>query len=172
MGYKNKEAEVEYHQKYRKENREKVNRWHRQWIKAHPLDKRHKELRLASQCKYRETHREQLREQSQKYREKYTEEIKIKIKNRTQKIKDEVFEHYGGYKCACCGETTKKFLSLDHINGGGNKSRRQTGGGGVNTYLWIKRNNFLPGFQVLCFNCNQGRYLNGGICPHKEIKNE
>jgi hypothetical protein len=22
---------------------------------------------------------------------------------------------------------------------------------------------------VLCFNCNCGRYHNGGICPHKQI---
>jgi hypothetical protein len=22
-------------------------------------------------------------------------------------------------------------------------------------------------FRILCFNCNQGRALNGGVCPHE-----
>ena len=34
-------------------------------------------------------------------------------------------------------------------------------------YLWLKRNNFPPGYQVLCWNCNCGRSINNGICPHK-----
>lgn len=25
-------------------------------------------------------------------------------------------------------------------------------------------------FQVLCHNCNCGKYRNGGICPHQEAK--
>jgi hypothetical protein len=28
-------------------------------------------------------------------------------------------------------------------------------------------NDFPPGFQLLCSNCNHGRARNGGICPHK-----
>ncbi len=23
------------------------------------------------------------------------------------------------------------------------------------------------GFQVLCWNCNLGKYYNGGVCPHR-----
>lgn len=25
-----------------------------------------------------------------------------------------------------------------------------------------------PAFQLLCYNCNLGRYHNGGTCPHKD----
>lgn len=78
--------------------------------------------------------------------------------------KMEVLTHYG-LRCACCGDTTIEFLSLDHIEGGGNKHRKSIGGG-ANLYRWIVKNNFPEGFQVLCFNCNlsKGFY---GRCPHK-----
>lgn len=32
---------------------------------------------------------------------------------------------YGGL-CKCCGESSPDFLSLDHIDGGGNKDRKTT----------------------------------------------
>jgi hypothetical protein len=83
-----------------------------------------------------------------------------------RKIKAEVYSHYGSV-CACCGESELLFLTLDHINGGGFQHRKTVGGGLAILYD-IKKRGFPPEFQVLCFNCNQGRQLNGGICPHRE----
>lgn len=71
-----------------------------------------------------------------------------------------------GPACACCGETNETFLALDHVVGGGAAHRRETGGGGF--YTWLKKNDYPQGFQILCHNCNLGRQLNGGVCPHKE----
>jgi len=76
-----------------------------------------------------------------------------------------VMAHYGG-RCACCGEDRLQFLTIDHINGGGTKHRKEIGHGGHAVYRWLIRNDFPPDFQVLCFNCNDGRQVNGGICPH------
>jgi hypothetical protein len=45
---------------------------------------------------------------------------------------------------------------------------RQIHGTGNSFYMWLIRRGFPVGFQVLCFNCNIGRSMNGGICPHKE----
>lgn len=84
-----------------------------------------------------------------------------------QRIRDEVFEAYGGYTCVCCGEIEPLFLTLDHIHGGGNKERLQKGGGGMQTLQRLRRENFPEGFQVLCRNCNWGRHVNGGVCPHQ-----
>lgn len=87
-----------------------------------------------------------------------------------QKRKKEVLDHYGG-KCACCGEDRLAFLTLDHINGNGYEHRKKIGvgpRGGNPFYSWIKRNGFPMGYQTLCFNCNIGRHVNKGICPHKE----
>lgn len=65
-------------------------------------------------------------------------------------------------KCQCqgCNESNIEFLTIDHIGGGGRKHRLET-----NVYRWLRKNNFPPGFRVLCMNCNfsRGRY---GYCPH------
>lgn len=80
----------------------------------------------------------------------------------------EALRAYGGPipACSCCGETIIAFLALDHVNGGGRKHRQETGGGGF--YSWLRRNNYPSGFRVLCHNCNQGRQISGGRCPHEE----
>lgn len=81
-------------------------------------------------------------------------------------IKEEVFAAYGGYVCACCGETEPLFLCIDHIHEDGADHRRTISGRGTSMYQWLKSNGFPPGFQVLCQNCNFGKHLNGGVCPH------
>lgn len=83
------------------------------------------------------------------------------------KAKLAAYEAYGGMRCACCGETEEMFLTLDHINNDGWKHRKQ-GITGDALYKWLRRNDYPEGFQVLCHNCNTGRYRNGGICPHKQ----
>lgn len=94
-------------------------------------------------------------------------------KRHSEKIKAEVYLAYGGARCACCGESELSFLTLDHIHNDGAEWRRKTfrrnkGRGGVSTYHWCKRNNFPPIFQVLCWNCQWGKVLNGGVCPHQK----
>lgn len=83
-----------------------------------------------------------------------------------RKLKIDTLRAYGGEhpKCKCCGEDNIWFLTIDHINGGGYKHLKEIGLG--NLYLWLKKNNYPTGFQVLCFNCNCGRSF-FGECPHK-----
>lgn len=76
--------------------------------------------------------------------------------------KEECISHYG-VKCYCCSESNLIFLTIDHINGGGNKHRKEIG---TRLYRWLIKNNFPNGFQVSCMNCNWGKYLNKGVCPH------
>ena len=81
-----------------------------------------------------------------------------KIRINQYKIKRQVMAHYGGNppKCACCGETEYRFLSLDHINGHGKQHRDslKKNGGGIFLYRWLLNQNFPEGFQILCMNCN------------------
>lgn len=90
----------------------------------------------------------------------------------TETLRKEVFEAYGGFRCACCGETEPLFLSVDHIYNDGNQMRGSGGHpkGGTSFYQWIKRHKFPPGFQILCMNCNTGKHRNGGVCPHQSSK--
>ena len=76
-------------------------------------------------------------------------------------LRQQVLQAYGG-KCACCNEAAHQFLTIDHIDGGGRQHRKQV----HNFYRWLRMNNFLPGFQVLCYNCNccKGAY---GSCVHE-----
>ena len=97
------------------------------------------------------------------------------MKKYNLKLKRQVMDAYGGC-CACCGETELVFLTIDHIEDNGAEHRRELGakrtdGGrwgsaGAPTYRWLRDNEFPEGFQVLCANCNCGRYWNGGLCPH------
>ncbi len=88
-------------------------------------------------------------------------------RRRNKEIKIEAIQRYGG-KCYCCGESFYLFLAIDHIDGSGNEERRKSGfNGGVAFYNWLKRRGWPDGYQVACHNCNMGRHLNGGICPHE-----
>lgn len=88
-------------------------------------------------------------------------------KQSMDRLKLEVLDAYGGRECVCCGETIVEFLTIDHINGDGGKHRKEVNG---SMYIWLRKNNYPEGFQVLCMNCNFGKRLSG-ICPHKYDKN-
>lgn len=84
------------------------------------------------------------------------------------KLRKEVLAHYGGNApaCACCSEDIVRFLTIDHIGGGGNEHARTVKGP---LYRWIKKNNFPAGFRILSFNCNCAIAVNGGECPHQQL---
>jgi hypothetical protein len=83
-------------------------------------------------------------------------------------MRQEVLDRYGR-ECACCGESIEMFLCVDHVNGGGNQHRKEIGVGSVRLYSWLKQNGWPDEFQILCCNCNAGKYKNGGVCPHEAI---
>ena len=82
-------------------------------------------------------------------------------RDRLRLLKEEVFDVYGRI-CACCKESELFFLGLDHIANNGNTDPDS----GHQLYARLKREGFPAGFRVLCHNCNLGRHLNGGTCPH------
>jgi len=91
--------------------------------------------------------------------------------SRREAVRHDVYMAYGGYRCACCGETERAFLSIDHINNDGAEHKRACN---LRTseqfYRWLKRNGFPEGFQILCMNCQWGKRNNNGVCPHQSGK--
>lgn len=89
-----------------------------------------------------------------------------KLRQRTERIKNEVILAYGG-KCACCGEIEQQFLTLDHKNNDGATHRKEIGilRGGAPMWDWAQKNGYPDTLDLMCYNCNCGRRL--GICPHK-----
>ena len=77
---------------------------------------------------------------------------------------------YGG-KCQCCGEKEVRFLTIEHLNGGGSDERRRLGSNNQRSLLaHIKKQGYPEDkYALLCFNCNLGKARNGGVCPHVEI---
>lgn len=85
------------------------------------------------------------------------------------KVRDIIFARYGT-SCACCGESERVFLTLDHINGDGAAHRRELAGssrvGGVNFYQKLIKAGLPDGIRTLCWNCNAARHRLG-VCPHE-----
>lgn len=112
-------------------------------------------------------------------REKHKTQQKLwRLRNRTrvkqtriayaEKQRQRIYNAYGN-KCVCCGEDNPLFLTVDHKNGNGRRYRKILKvSSGTGYYGWIIRHNFPNNLQLMCFNCNCGRYRNGGICPHKQ----
>lgn len=102
---------------------------------------------------------------AREWREANRERATAKQREIDRRYKLAAYKAYGGFVCACCGETMEPFLSIDHINNDGANHRRDVPR--RNLYKWLKVNNYPSGFQVLCMNCNFGKARNGGVCPHK-----
>jgi len=120
---------------------------------------------------WRKNHPEEYKQYRHNYYIKNRIKINIQMQALRQGLKLECLSHYGGNppKCSCCGEAKIQFLTLDHIDGDGNKHRKGLRSAGYVFYFWLRKHGFPEGLQVLCFNCNCGRQLNKGICPHKEM---
>jgi hypothetical protein len=174
------------HFKVTTNDKQKRKEWDKIYQKTPQRKKWRKEYRMKNKKilsikakEYRQTHKEQAKIQKQgyylknkayilkktdNYRKKHWDKFLTSAQKHRQKIKHKIFSHYG-YECKCCGDTTKEFLTIDHINGGGTKHRKETGCG-LGFYYWLIRNNFPKEYRTLCMNCNfsLGKY---GYCPHR-----
>ena len=101
-------------------------------------------------------------------RKKNLKQSKVLIRQReyTKKIKLEVLSKYskGEPKCSCCGFKELDGLVIDHIipvskTGGRNQS------GGLQTYLFLRNDNYPKNYQVLCHSCNSAK-SSYSTCPH------
>jgi hypothetical protein len=101
----------------------------------------------------------------QKHKTNYADRQRERHRN----LKWLVIEQLGG-KCACCGETTMEFLTVDHINGDGAAHRKSIANTARASSLMIYKDIRNQGFprdkyRVLCFNCNCSIGC-WGYCPH------
>lgn len=80
------------------------------------------------------------------------------------KIRAEFIEAYSG-RCSCCGEAEPRFLTLDHIGGGGKAHRKELRSQSrvlpdVKRQGWPKDK-----YRLLCMNCNMA--VQSGPCPRE-----
>jgi len=120
---------------------------------------------------YYQKNKKKMLKNDKKWRKNNKAKYTLYLRNHFHKLRLQIIDHYtqSQRKCMClgCNESHIEFLSIDHINGGGNKQRKKIGFGS-DTYYWIIKHDFPEEFQILCHNCNlaKGFY---GICPHLKI---
>lgn len=146
---KNRKSCIERTKKWRERNPEKVKLWVDK--NREKINKRAKERRRENPDKYKLA----------KLKFRTIHHDRLILEERIKRMN--VIIKYGG-SCVCCGENEIAFLALDHIQGGGNKHRKEVG---RKMYLWAIKNNYPPILQVLCHNCNQAKHIYGK-CPHKK----
>ena len=159
--------------------KEKAKLRSKQWYKnnkeyANKRDKEyyeeHKNEILIRQKKDYQENKQKHKERKKKYYQANRERIILHMKKhhyvKSPLLKKEVLTYYGNGKlqCVCCGESDINFLSIDHINNDGAQHKKQIKYAGL--YAWLKRKSFPKGFQTLCFNCNCGKRITKGVCPH------
>jgi hypothetical protein len=87
-----------------------------------------------------------------------------------KKLREEALDVYGR-KCSCCGESIEEFLTIDHVNGGGVRHRRELKTGGGRFELWLKKMGYPKEYRTLCWNCNWSAFIGNGICYHQRNLN-
>lgn len=121
------------------EHRRKIGKKLHAWLKEHNYPEGYQVL--CSNCNF--SKEQKLRGYSTSPRAIRYHEIKIAVIN-----------HYsnGSMKCNNCDCTDLNVLTMDHINGGGHKHKREIKD---HIYLWLKRKgiDYPTGYQVLCMNC-------------------
>lgn len=150
--------------------------------KAHTRYLKNREYKLAKRETWRKAHPDIWNERQRKYRSNNPgkanklardwyyankEHVLSHLKTKRDNLRSEMIAAYGS-KCVCCGESIPRFLTIDHINGGGAEHRYGLGLGGNLIANDLKRRGWpQEEYQLLCFNCNCGRSANKGVCPHK-----
>jgi hypothetical protein len=113
--------------------------------------------------RWRANNREKSRELRRQAYKRNPEMYRLVSRRWLANLRQEMLTSYGR-SCACCGESIEAFLTLDHINGGGHKERKEFG---ANTVLFKLKQAGWPkdGYRILCMNCNFATRF-GRPCPH------
>ena len=149
-------------------------------IKRHEYYLKNRDSFLSKRKEYYQNNREQISEYQKEYRKKNKpdkkrirdpEKRKVYSKRARTKLWLDAIAFFG--PCACCGESTREFLSVDHINGNGGEHRRKEGRAARGFEIlktlrmagWPEESK--KEYRLLCHNCNQaiGHF---GYCPHQK----
>lgn len=161
---------------YRDSHKEELSEKYKTYYKEH-----RKEL-IAKNKKYNEDHREQKKAYHKEYNKThhrpYIKKDPLLRRKWSRASSDRLWkkaiEFFG--PCACCGESTREFMSVDHIKGNGGYHRSKEGwkGGGKAILIGLRKAGWPEDakkeYRLLCFNCNFA-IGHHGYCPHHpEIK--
>jgi hypothetical protein len=158
---------------WRENNREKYLQGRRAWTEKNREHlSEYERLRSAKRRAESPEYRQNANVRAERWREKVGDEyLRQQNNERNQELKLEMFEAYGR-KCACCGDTHFRFMTIHHVNGDGAVHRKTLGNPrqftGRRFYKWLKDSGFpKDNFEMLCANCHLAKESGDGICPHQ-----
>jgi hypothetical protein len=138
--------------------------YHKAWRDSH------KEKKASYNAAYYASHKEAVLGRTTRYCASHKEASLANGLSYRSSLKLSAMNAYGGAKCACCGETLVEGLTIDHVNGDGAKHRQENGMiSSSSIYLWLKKNGYPRGFQVLCGTCNLAKGTSDH-CPHEDLR--
>ena len=151
--YIHKQECLEKTRKYYQSHKTEVLEYSSRYYQEHKLELKPHRDEYAK--RYAQSHKTHIREYVKRYDETHGIEKKEYRRRYNLQLKLQVLTHYGNGRCVCvrCGNDGIKHLSIDHINGGGNKHRNAVDGIGNHIYRWLRDNNYPEGYQTLCMNC-------------------
>ncbi len=163
-----KEQKSKYRHEYYLEYQERIKQKSREYYQTH----RESVQKYAKQ--YRQAHKGKIKEYLRAWRSKYGKEKNLRDTNTRAALKREVYRHYSNGIVACANPyglhlspfTDMRALNIDHVAGRGKRE--------PHSYYWYARNNYPPGFQLLCANCNWLKFIsttkNGGQPSQLRLK--
>jgi len=158
---KNKDKIAEYQAEYRKKNKDKIAENKAEYYKKNKdkiaeYYKKNKDKIAENKAEYYKKNKDKIAEYYKKNKDKkaeYGKKIKKKVMN---------FYSSGEMRCRDCKEDILELLTIEHINGGGVKQRKEMRS--HNIYKWLIKENFPPGYAVLCIRCN---WLKGKVSKER-----
>lgn len=144
----------EYRKIYHQKNKEKCNAYSNYYRRIHLKE----DARRSRE--YRKRHPDRIKNLNQNYYKKNKPVVNQKNRDRYIELKKLTFSKYSQnntIECAICGENTLNFLTLDHIKGR-KKHQHSTMFSAAKLWYYLKKNDFPPGYQILCWNCNVIKY--------------
>ena len=99
-----------------------------------------------------------------RYRQLHPERVKACVKKYRDGQRQLILRFLGG-KCVKCSNSDWRVLQVDHLNGGGNRHRREAGC----RQVWKDAMENPQNYQLLCANCNWiKRYEENECSPDAE----
>ena len=95
------------------------------------------------------------------------EHNKLQVRRQSLRLKQAIVEGYGG-KCNCCGYSENIYaLVIDHIFNDRKEEIKKFKGSTHTFYRYLRDASYPKDrYQLLCMNCNMGKQLYNGVCPH------
>lgn len=110
-------------------------------------------------------HPDKMRRYKEAWRANNPAKARRSCREEHRRLRREIIAGYGGV-CVHCGDDRWQVLTVDHINGGGTRHRKQFHGNAGMFYRWLRDQGFpRDDYRLLCYNCNCARAHTGALPP-------